>query len=111
MSKLKIRRMKKEILPIKGMYCENCAARITQKLNALSGVASCHTDFQRGETVVQYDSAAVTRETLCACVQDLGYEVAVSEQAQIVSILIILLALYLIANIWACWQPFTSSLW
>ena len=92
--------MTKEALKIEGMYCENCASRIEKGLRALPGVSACRVDYAKGEAAVVYDAKTASREALCERVRELGYEVArdASRQAQIVSILVSLLALYLIAN-------------
>ena len=92
--------MTEEVLKIEGMYCENCARRIEKGLRGLNGVSSCEVDYAKGEAAVAYDAETVPREALCERVRDLGYEVArdSSRQVQTVSILVILLALYLIAH-------------
>ena len=92
--------MTEEVFKVEGMYCENCAHRIEKGLSGLAGVTSCKADYAKGEAAVAYDEETVSREALCARVRELGYEVArdASRQARTVSILVILLALYLIAN-------------
>lgn len=92
--------MTEEKLTIEGMYCENCAGRIEKGLSALAGVSSCRVDYAKGEAAVACDAEIVSREALCERVRELGYEVVSdsSRQVQTVSILVILLALYLIAN-------------
>ena len=92
--------MAKEILKIRGMYCENCARRIETGLQSLDGISVCKADYAREEAEVVYDSGSVSRDVLCRRVRELGYDVAPdsSRNIQIASILTILLALYLIAN-------------
>lgn len=92
--------MTKESLQIRGMYCENCARRIENGLLALDGVASCTVDYAREEAALVYDGARVPREKLRETVRALGYEVGegASRRVQLLSVLVILLALYLIAD-------------
>jgi Cu+-exporting ATPase len=62
-------------LPITGMTCGSCAARIERTLNRLPGVeASVNYATERAR--VDYDPDAVAPEDLVAAVEDLGYGVA-----------------------------------
>src|SRR5947207_13754124 len=60
-------------LPVGGMNCASCAARIEKTLNGLPGVDSASVNFATSTATVQYDPARVGVPELCAAVQDAGY--------------------------------------
>ena len=92
--------MKREVLSIRGMHCVNCARRIEKGLLRLDGVSVCKADYAGENAEIVYDSGRVSREAIGERVRELGYEVQEtdSQSLQTASILVILLALYLIAN-------------
>jgi Cu+-exporting ATPase len=59
-------------LPIQGMTCASCASRIERKLNKLDGV-SATVNYATEKARVEFDSAAVTPESLVAAVEAAGY--------------------------------------
>lgn len=87
------------VIPVEGMFCENCEKRITEKLSAIGGVRSCTASFSASKVTVICDSA-VSRKTLVDAITALGYSEKTGSQrtVQIVSILLIILAVYLILN-------------
>ena len=60
-------------LPVGGMNCASCAARIEKTLNGVPGVDSASVNFATSTATVQYDPARVGVPELCAAVQDAGY--------------------------------------
>jgi Cu+-exporting ATPase len=60
-------------LPITGMTCASCAAKIEKKLNGLEGV-SATVNYATDKAAVTYDPGAVTPDALCDAVASLGYE-------------------------------------
>jgi P-type Cu+ transporter len=44
-------------LPVRGMTCASCAARIEGGLSALDGVAEAHVNFATNRATVVYDGA------------------------------------------------------
>ena len=62
-------------LPLRGMSCAACAARIEQGLAALPGVASASVNFAAERATVTFDPAAVDVARLVGWVAELGYEV------------------------------------
>ncbi|HZM31188.1 MAG TPA: heavy-metal-associated domain-containing protein, partial [Acidimicrobiales bacterium] len=61
-------------LPIAGMTCGACAAKIERALNGIGGVdATVNYATQRAR--VTHDSALVDRQALVAAVEGLGYRV------------------------------------
>jgi len=62
-------------LPLRGMSCAACAARIEQGLAALPGVASASVNFAAERATVTFDPAALDVDRLIGRVAELGYEV------------------------------------
>ncbi|MBM3675777.1 MAG: copper-translocating P-type ATPase [Actinobacteria bacterium] len=60
-------------LPIEGMTCASCAARIERGVARLDGVEECRVNFATEVAAVIYDPAAASPETMRAKVAQLGY--------------------------------------
>ena len=60
-------------LPITGMTCASCAAKIEKKLNGLDGVVAT-VNYATDKAAVTYDPDAVSPAELCDAVASLGYE-------------------------------------
>ena len=67
-------------LPIQGMTCASCAARIERSLNKLDGV-NASVNYATERAAVLYDAAHVTPRALVAAVVDAGYSARVPEAA------------------------------
>ena len=63
-------------LPIAGMTCASCAARVEKRLNGLEGVAAA-VNYATEKATVAYDSNAVATDDLVAAVAAAGYQVVV----------------------------------
>ncbi len=59
-------------LPIEGMTCATCAARIERKLNRLDGVVAS-VNYATEQAVVEYDPGHVSPASLVRAVEDVGY--------------------------------------
>ncbi len=59
-------------LPIEGMTCASCAARIERKLNKLEGVTAS-VNYATERAAVEYDPARVTPDSLVDAVEQVGY--------------------------------------
>jgi len=59
-------------LPIEGMTCASCAARIEWKLNKLAGVAAS-VNYATEQAAVEYNPAQVTPAVLVEAVEQVGY--------------------------------------
>ena len=60
-------------LPITGMTCAACAARVEKVLNRTQGVRQAAVNFATAEARVEYDPQATQVEALIQRVQDAGY--------------------------------------
>ncbi|WP_411277857.1 heavy metal translocating P-type ATPase [Gaiella sp.] len=73
-------------LPIEGMTCASCAARIERKLNKLEGVTAT-VNYATEKAAVEYDPADVTPAALVEAVEQVGYtaRLPLAETAETVS--------------------------
>lgn len=60
-------------LPIEGMSCAGCAARIERRLAGAPGVLSAHVNFATKVATVRYAPASTTPEAIAGVVDALGY--------------------------------------
>ena len=60
-------------LPIGGMTCASCAARIEQAIAGVPGVESCNVNFATETATVRYDADRVGPDAMRAAVTGLGY--------------------------------------
>ncbi len=61
-------------LPIRGMSCAACAARIQKTLTHLAGVRSANVNFATNRATIVFEPAAITIQKIQAAVTDTGYE-------------------------------------
>ncbi len=61
-------------LPIGGMTCASCVARVEKGLSRLEGVAEARVNLASEKATVHYDPAKVDLKALVGTVQELGYE-------------------------------------
>ncbi|HET6718924.1 MAG TPA: copper ion binding protein [Rhodocyclaceae bacterium] len=66
--------MESTIIKVDGMSCQGCVKNVSGVLGALAGVASAEVSLEQGEATVTFDPAAVTREALCAAIEDAGFD-------------------------------------
>jgi Cu+-exporting ATPase len=62
-------------LPIQGMSCQSCAARVEHALAKVPGVAEAGVNFALQRATVRYDPTAVDPDALTETITALGYEV------------------------------------
>ena len=89
-----------ETINVKGMFCTNCEKRVQKALLSLPGVESAAASFSEEKVIVTYDEGSVPLSRLKQEIENLGYETVSdgSRYIQTASVLIILLALYVIAD-------------
>lgn len=85
---------------IRGMFCVHCEETIRKALLALPGVESADVSWEKEIAVVAGDPSLWDDGLIRKTIEDAGYEVIPSGESrmQIASILVILLALWVIAN-------------
>lgn len=73
-----------ESLPVEGMHCTSCAARIEGALNALPSVEA-GVNVSTNSVSVRYQPSITPYETLVSTIQSLGYEVPLPGDTEILS--------------------------
>ncbi len=68
-------------LPIEGMTCAACAARIEKRLAKQPGVSSASVNYATKVATVKFDPGAIDARALAKVVDDLGYSAGVPEAA------------------------------
>lgn len=67
---------KQSVLHIRGMSCPACEGHINQALESKKGVQSVITSYEKGQTVVKFDSTQVSLAELTATVEkETGYKI------------------------------------
>ncbi len=66
-------------LPIGGMSCASCAARIEKGLRNLSGIKEANVNLATEKAVVTYDPQVLNEEGLIRTIEDLCYKVPLPE--------------------------------
>lgn len=62
-------------LPVEGMGCGGCAAKVEKLLRQSAGVCEAVVSFPRAEAVVTYDPALTGSAQLTAMLSEAGYSV------------------------------------
>lgn len=91
---------KTQTLQIRGMFCAHCEETVRKALLSVSGVLSAEVSWEREQALVRYDPEKTDASAIQKSIEDAGYEVASfgAAKLQIVSVLVLLLALYVIAR-------------
>lgn len=66
--------METTTIKVTGMTCGGCSGSVTRVLSELPGVAQAEVTLEPGQAVVTYDPSKVSREALCAAIDDAGFE-------------------------------------
>jgi P-type Cu+ transporter len=66
-------------IPIRGMTCASCVARIEDTLLGLTGVEAVSVNFATQQATISYDSEKATINRIVQEIRELGYEVAAAE--------------------------------
>lgn len=62
-------------LPVKGMSCASCSARIEKKVGALEGVGSVHVNLAAEVAAIEFDPQKISASQFPKTIKDLGFEV------------------------------------
>ena len=62
------------IIPVDGLICVACAARIKQTLQAIDGVSDVRVDLEHRSVRVQYRETKTSIDSLVAAINGLGYK-------------------------------------
>ena len=75
MSNVKPINKKNIILPVKGMSCASCSARIEKKVGELEGVISTHVNFAAEVASIEFYSQKISADQFPMVIEKLGFEV------------------------------------
>ena len=64
------------VLPVTGMTCASCVARIEEALSGVEGVEKAQVNLATEKAVVRLTTPEVPVEKLVDAVRDVGYDVA-----------------------------------
>ena len=62
-------------LPVKGMSCASCSARIEKKVGELDGVISTHVNFAAEVASIDFDPQKISADQFPVVIEKLGFEV------------------------------------
>ncbi|MDA8235412.1 MAG: copper ion binding protein, partial [Clostridia bacterium] len=71
--------LKQAVLPVEGMSCAACVAKIEKALGNLSGVVEAKVNLLAGKAYVQYDGERTGIPAMAKAIQDIGYQVLPEE--------------------------------
>ena len=66
--------IKTTVIPVEGMSCASCAARIKRPLKGMSGVTDAEVSLEKRNVRVRYQEKKVTPKRLQTAINDLGYK-------------------------------------
>jgi len=64
--------MKRDVLPVEGITCTNCAAKIEKSVTGEDGVAACQVDFATSRMIIEWDDSKDHTKTLRAIEATMG---------------------------------------
>lgn len=70
------------VIPVEGMSCVSCAARIKKTLAAIDGVAHVEVSLGERSARVRFDSSRVSPDRLAAAINGLGYHAGAPAEAK-----------------------------
>jgi copper chaperone len=66
--------MENTTIRIEGMSCQGCVKNVSGVLGALAGVAKVAVTLEPAEAVVDFDPARLSRQALCAAIEEAGFD-------------------------------------
>ncbi len=66
--------MKSVKIPVDGMSCGSCAARIKKNLVSIDGVVAASVSFDEKRAIVQYDASKLAPNRLASAIRGLGFK-------------------------------------
>lgn len=74
--------MQTETFKITGMTCNGCTSKVSNVLNAITGVDDVVVSLSDGEVSVRYDEHLTALDKLKTAVKGTGYDVDITNSAQ-----------------------------
>lgn len=70
------------VIPVEGMSCVSCAARIKKTLASMNGVGDVEVSLGERRARVRFDPSRVSPDRLAAAINDLGYHAGTPVEAK-----------------------------
>lgn len=67
--------MKKEVLNVKGMKCNNCANTVTRVISSMAGIDKVNVALQEGLVTVIFNEDLTNIKAITTQIEKLGYQV------------------------------------
>jgi len=74
--------MKEIMIPVEGMACDSCAARIKRNLTGIDGVLAATVSFDDKSAVIQYDARKLEPKRLASAIIGLGFKAGTPVEAK-----------------------------
>jgi len=74
--------MKTVVMPVEGMSCSACVARVKKALNSIDGVSDVQVNLVERNARVRFAPSRVSPERLVAAVNGLGYQAGSPREAK-----------------------------
>lgn len=62
------------VVPIEGMSCAACVARVKKTLKATAGVSEVRVSLEKNEAEIRYEPANTSVEKLAKVIDEMGYK-------------------------------------
>ena len=76
----------KKTIPVIGLACSACSARVEKHLSGLKGIESCSVSLAGRTALVEFDPAIISLETMKREVNDIGYDLVIEEGRNVAEI-------------------------
>ena len=76
----------KKTIPVIGLACSACSARVEQHLSGLKGIESCSVSLAGRTALVEFDPEVITLADMKREVNDIGYDLVIEEDVDVVAI-------------------------
>ncbi|MBR5068531.1 MAG: heavy metal translocating P-type ATPase [Bacteroidales bacterium] len=76
----------RKTIPVIGLACSACSARVEKHLSGLKGIESCSVSLAGRTALVEFDPAIISLETMKREVNDIGYDLVIEEGRNVAEI-------------------------
>ena len=69
-------------IPVEGMSCSACVARVKGTLKAMDGVSEVHVSLEKNEAEIRYQPEKTSPEKLAKAIDELGYKAGTAKSKE-----------------------------
>jgi copper chaperone CopZ len=73
--------MRTVVIPVEGMSCVACAARVKKALSSIAGVGDVHVSLAERNARVRFEPSGLTADRLVTAINGLGYHAGTPREA------------------------------